>query len=89
MLTLRSNFSPSITNELKFQHLYTFQNSYQNDELGRTVPRGIVERVNSVIEGQKNPLQTNIQFGGHRFGQESFKIMYSNWSTTFIIIRIK
>lgn len=73
LLTLRSNFSPSITNELKFQHLYTFQNSYQNDELGRTVPRGIVERVNSVIEGQKNPLQTNIQFGGHRFGQESFK----------------
>ncbi|AQX04090.1 TonB-dependent receptor [Elizabethkingia meningoseptica] len=73
LLTLRSNFSPAITNELKFQHLYTFQNSYQNDELGHPVPRGIVERVNSLIEGQKDPLQTNIQFGGHRFGQESFK----------------
>lgn len=71
MLTLRSNFSPSITNELKFQHLYTFQNSYQNDELGHPVPRAIVERVASTIEGTK--LNTNIQMGGHRFGQESFK----------------
>ncbi len=71
LLTLRSNLKPNLTNELKVQHLYTFQNSYQNDELGRTVPRAIVERVASSIDGTN--LTTNIQMGGHRFGQEGFK----------------
>jgi len=71
LLTLRSNLKPNLTNELKVQHLYTFQNSYQNDELGRTVPRAIVERVSSSIDGTS--LTTNIQMGGHRFAQEGFK----------------
>jgi len=71
LLTLRSNLKPNLTNELKVQHLYTFQNSYQNDELGRTVPRAIVERVSSSIDGTN--LTTNIQMGGHRFAQEGFK----------------
>ncbi|AYN01660.1 TonB-dependent receptor [Chryseobacterium sp. 3008163] len=71
LLTLRSNLKPNLTNELKVQHLYTFQNSYQNDELGRTVPRAIVERVASSIDGTN--LTTNIQMGGHRFAQEGFK----------------
>ncbi|MCI3938368.1 TonB-dependent receptor [Chryseobacterium aahli] len=71
LLTLRSNLKPNLTNELKVQHLYTFQNSYQNDELGRTVPRAIVERVASSIDGTS--LTTNIQMGGHRFAQEGFK----------------
>lgn len=71
LLTLRSNLKPNLTNELKVQHLYTFQDSYQNDELGRTVPRAIVERVASSIDGTN--LTTNIQMGGHRFAQEGFK----------------
>lgn len=71
LLTLRSNLKPNLTNELKVQHLYTFQNSYQNDELGRTVSRAIVERVASSIDGTN--LTTNIQMGGHRFAQEGFK----------------
>jgi hypothetical protein len=71
LLTLRSNLKPNLTNELKVQHLYTFQNSYQNDELGRTVPRAIVERVASSIDGTN--FTTNIQMGGHRFAQEGFK----------------
>ncbi|MEY8761052.1 TonB-dependent receptor [Chryseobacterium tongliaoense] len=71
LLTLRSNLKPNLTNELKGQYLYTYQNSFQNDELGRPVPRAIVERVPSTIEGIN--LATNIQMGGHRFGQESFR----------------
>ncbi|ROH97678.1 TonB-dependent receptor [Chryseobacterium daecheongense] len=71
LLTLRSNLKPNLTNELKAQYLYTFQDSYQNDELGHPVPRAIVERVPSTIEGSN--LTTNIQIGGHRFAQESFR----------------
>jgi hypothetical protein len=71
LLTLRSNLKPNLTNELKAQYLYTYQNSYQNTELGHPVPRAIVERVPSTIEGTN--LTTNIQMGGHRFGQESFR----------------
>lgn len=71
LITLRSNINPNLTNELKLQHLYTFQDSYQNEQLGHPVPRAIVERVPSVIDGTN--LFTNIQIGGHRFAQESFK----------------
>ena len=67
LLTLRSNLKPNLTNELKAQYLYTFQDSYQNDELGRPVPRAIVEGVASSVGS------TNIQIGGHRFAQESFR----------------
>jgi hypothetical protein len=70
LLTLRSNLKSNITNELKVQHLYTFQDSYQNDQLGHAVPRAIVENIITNIDGNKS---TNIQIGGHRFGQESFR----------------
>ncbi|KPH12834.1 TonB-dependent receptor [Chryseobacterium sp. ERMR1:04] len=72
LLTLRSNLKPNVTNELKVQYLYTFQDSYQNDELGHPVPRAIVERVQSVIDDKNKPT-TSIQFGGHRFAQEGFR----------------
>ncbi|MGE8434593.1 carboxypeptidase regulatory-like domain-containing protein [Chryseobacterium joostei] len=68
LLTLRSNLKPNLTNELKAQYLYTFQDSYQNNELGKPVPRAIVENISTPGLGA-----TNIQFGGHRYGQESFK----------------
>ncbi|MDC8106977.1 carboxypeptidase-like regulatory domain-containing protein [Chryseobacterium sp. B21-037] len=71
LLTLRSNLKSNLTNELKAQYLYTYQNSYQNNQLGHAVPRAIVERVPSTIDGKD--LTTNIQIGGHRFGQESFR----------------
>ncbi len=67
LLTLRSNLKPNLTNELKAQYLYTFQDSYQNNELGKPVPRAIVEGVASNVGA------TNIQIGGHRFAQESFR----------------
>ncbi|MGC5744457.1 carboxypeptidase regulatory-like domain-containing protein [Chryseobacterium sp. NFX27] len=68
LLTLRSNLKPNLTNELKAQYLYTFQDSYQNNELGKPVPRAIVENIISPGIGA-----TNIQIGGHRFAQESFR----------------
>ncbi len=68
LLTLRSNLKPNLTNELKAQYLYTFQNSYHNDELGGPVPRAVVENILSQGVGS-----TNIQIGGHRFAQESFR----------------
>ncbi|MDR4895030.1 MULTISPECIES: TonB-dependent receptor [unclassified Chryseobacterium] len=67
LLTLRSNLKPNLTNELKAQYLYTFQDSYQNNQLGKPVPRAIVEGVASSAGS------TNIQIGGHRFAQESFR----------------
>ncbi|WP_353150725.1 carboxypeptidase regulatory-like domain-containing protein [Chryseobacterium sp.] len=67
LLTLRSNLQSNLTNELKAQYLYTFQDSYQNNELGKPVPRAIVEGVTSSVGA------TNIQIGGHRFAQESFR----------------
>nr|WP_314497482.1 TonB-dependent receptor [uncultured Chryseobacterium sp.] len=71
LVTLRSNLKPNLTNELKAQYLYTFQDSYQNDELGHPVPRAIVENIVSNIDGKN--AATNIQIGGHRFAQEGFR----------------
>lgn len=68
LLTLRSNLQSNLTNELKAQYLYTFQDSYQSSELGRPVPRAFVENVATPGLGT-----TSIQIGGHRYGQESFK----------------
>ncbi|MGK6343820.1 carboxypeptidase regulatory-like domain-containing protein [Chryseobacterium sp. DT-3] len=67
LLSLRTNLKPNLTNELKAQYLYTFQDSYQNSELGKTVPRAVVEGVQSSVGS------TNIQIGGHRFAQEGFR----------------
>ncbi|KGE14499.1 carboxypeptidase-like regulatory domain-containing protein [Sphingobacterium deserti] len=72
LATLRTSISPRITNELKVQHLYVYQNSTQNAQIGSGyIPRAIVDDVVSNING--NNLSTSIQLGGHRFGQESFR----------------
>lgn len=72
LATLRTSISPRITNELKVQHLYVYQNSTQGDQIGnKYIPRAIVEKVASQI-GEKS-LTANLQLGGHRFAQESFK----------------
>lgn len=72
LATLRTAISPRLTNEVKLQHLYVYQNSTQNDQIGRNyIPRAIVEQVASEINGTN--LQTNLQLGGHRFAQEGFK----------------
>lgn len=72
LLTLRSSINPKLTNELKLQHLYTWQSSEPGDQLpSQNIPRAIIERIPSTIDGQVR--RTNIQFGGHRFAQEWFK----------------
>lgn len=72
LATLRTSISPRLTNEAKAQYMYVYQNSTQGDQIGSDyIPRAIVENVSSDINGKS--LSTNIQLGGHRFGQESFR----------------
>jgi hypothetical protein len=71
LATLRTTITPKITNELKLQHLYTYQKSAPGDQLpDANIPRNIVENVVSTVNG--GTLSTNIQMGGHRFAQEGF-----------------
>ncbi|MGX5817248.1 carboxypeptidase regulatory-like domain-containing protein [Chitinophaga lutea] len=71
LATLRTVVSPKITNELKLQHLYTFEESVPNKQLpADNIPRAIVERVQSTIGGTN--VFTNIQLGGQRFSPEHF-----------------
>lgn len=72
LVTLRSAINSKLTNELKLQHLYTYQSSEPGDALPeQNIPRAIVERAVSSIGGANRT--TNIQLGGHRFAQEWFK----------------
>lgn len=72
LVTLRSSISPRLTNELKLQHLYTYQSSEPGDALPKAnIPRAILERIPSDIGGATRT--TAIQFGGHRFAQEWFR----------------
>ena len=72
LATLRTSVNPRITNELKIQHLYTYQSSEPGDDLpSQNIPRAIVENVASTINGANRT--TSIQIGGHRFAQENFR----------------
>lgn len=71
LATLRTTINPKITNELKVQHLYTFEESVPNAQLpAENIPRAIVERLVSTVNGKS--VQTNIQLGGQRFSPEHF-----------------
>lgn len=71
LASLRTKVNSRVTNELKVQHLYTFQDSNPGDQLpSYNIPRAIVENVASNINGSTKT--TNIQIGGHRFAQEKF-----------------
>lgn len=70
LATLRTTVSSKITNELKVQHLYTYQASTQGDQLDFAIPRAIVRNVISPVAGANR--STAIQIGGHRFAQEGF-----------------
>jgi hypothetical protein len=72
LATLRTSVNPRITNELKIQHLYTYQSSEPGDDLpSQNIPRALVENVASTINGANRT--TTIQIGGHRFAQENFR----------------
>ncbi|MEJ7645344.1 MAG: carboxypeptidase regulatory-like domain-containing protein [Chryseolinea sp.] len=73
LASLRTTIGSHITNELKFQHLYTYQESSPGDQLPQAnIPRAIVEGVVSTLS-DGTTRSTNIQMGGHRFAQETFK----------------
>jgi hypothetical protein len=72
LATLRTVMNSQLTNELKVQHLYTFEESTPGDQLpSQNIPRAIVERVQSTIDGNSNNY-TNIQLGGQRYSPEHF-----------------
>ncbi|WP_235528487.1 TonB-dependent receptor [Pedobacter sp. Leaf194] len=71
LATLRSTINSKVTNELKVQHLYTYQASTQNDQLQFAIPRAVVGNVQSTLS-DGSAANTAIQIGGHRFGQEGF-----------------
>ncbi|WP_160711244.1 TonB-dependent receptor [Chitinophaga solisilvae] len=71
LATLRTVVNPRVTNELKVQHLYTFEESTPGKELpAQNIPRAIVERVQSNFNG--TPAYTTIQLGGQRYSPEHF-----------------
>jgi hypothetical protein len=71
LATLRTVVNSKLTNELKLQHLYTFEESTPGSQLPKqNIPRGIVERIGSTSEGTN--LNTTIQFGGQRYSPEHF-----------------
>lgn len=73
LATLRSTLSPRLTNELKVQQLSASVESISGNQLPAgtaTIPRAIVERVPSTVDG-KNVL-TSIQLGGQRYAPEYF-----------------
>jgi hypothetical protein len=73
LASLRTSIDSRFTNELKFQHLYTYQKSSPGDQLpGANIPRAIVEGVVSTLS-DGTTRSTNIQMGGHRFAQENFE----------------
>ncbi|MCX2494720.1 carboxypeptidase regulatory-like domain-containing protein [Pedobacter sp. PF22-3] len=72
LATLRTSINSKLTNELKVQHLYTYQKSSPGDQLPSTnIPRVVVEKVNSIIS-DGTLKATDIEIGGHRFAQEGF-----------------
>ena len=70
LATLRTTVNSKITNELKVQHLYTYQASTQGNQLNFDIPRAVVGNIASTIAGANRT--TAIQIGGHRFAQEGF-----------------
>jgi hypothetical protein len=71
LATLRTVLTPRLTNELKVQHLYTFEESSPGSQLpSQNIPRAIVERVQSKIGD--NDAFTSVQLGGQRYSPEHF-----------------
>jgi Carboxypeptidase regulatory-like domain len=73
LLSLRSDLSPNLTNELKFQFQTVNRNYIVSPDLPlENIPRAIIT-VTSVIPTAANPNATQtrtVQFGGQRFGTE-------------------
>lgn len=72
LATLRTSVNSRLTNELKVQHLFTYQKSSPGNQLpAANIPRAVVEKVTSTGSNGAS-LATNVEMGGHRFAQEGF-----------------
>lgn len=73
LISLRSDLSPNLTNELKFQYQTVNRDYVVSSDLPlENIPRAIIA-VRSVIPTATNPAATQtrtVQFGGQRFGTE-------------------
>jgi len=74
LASLRSVLGMRVTNELKFQHLYTFQETTPGNQLpAYNIPRAIIQNVRSTVPYRETPLSlASIQLGGQRFSPETF-----------------
>ena len=74
LASLRSVLGMKVTNEMKFQYLYTSQESTPGDQLpAANIPRVIIQNLRSTVDYRDTPLSlSSIQFGGQRFSPETF-----------------
>ena len=73
MASLRSVLNPKMTNELKAQHFLVHEGTKPNAELpSASIPRAIVENVESTNTTTGKTMTTSIQLGGQRYVPESF-----------------
>lgn len=72
MASLRTAFSPKLTNELKVQHYFEMNKLLANPQLpADNIPRAIVQNIESVTAN--GSLFTSIQLGGQRYGGDYFR----------------
>ena len=72
LASLRSILGPRLTNEAKFQYLYTKDDGKPGEQLPVTnIPRAIVESIKSTIDGKDYTL-SSAQLGGQRYEPEKF-----------------
>ncbi len=72
LASLRSILGTRMTNELKFQYLYTLDDGRPSEQLpSSNIPRAIVQNVESQVDGKS--VNTTIQLGGQRYLPETFE----------------
>lgn len=74
LASLRTTISPKVTNELKLQHFWEYNQMYTNPQLPEmNIPRATIANVASVNPTDSTKtLYTNIQLGGQRYGGDYF-----------------
>lgn len=73
LASLRSDLGKWLTNEAKFQYLYTLDDGRPSAQLPKNnIPRAIVENITSTI-GETDYRLASIQLGGQRYLPETFR----------------
>ncbi len=72
MASLRTTFSPTLTNELKLQHYWEYNKLFANSQLpADNIPRAIIQNISSTA-ADGSTYTTAIQLGGQRYGNDYF-----------------